>query len=354
MNNPDMENNDLSSFRRGKSKVFYASDIWDPGEEARTSFRSSCSDDDDDSFVASLLRRKTAGYVDDYDFDDEIEEEMEYRTYFSPVHAKPSHHMGRPSVLNRSAELDDILEEDVDGDDENEGSPSPAAISSPSSHSPEGSFRLPRGASVRRSQESNDGSSSSSGNEAPSATPPARKTVRSAKNGGSVSHKNNDSGFSDSGGSQNGDDGKKVKVRSQVVHETRSGPGLEGKPLHVSKIYFYSVNNDDGGANIGVNDDDGNGSNLVSILDCETGRVRKGYAHSSASPLLSPPLSPPPPPLVGSSLSHNTSTDTDCSSDLPKLDPLACDIDYYDAFVVNRPQSVVETMLAEPTFASPR
>lgn len=50
---------------------------------------------------------------------------------------------GRPSVLNRSAELDDILEEDRegDGDDENEGSPSPAAISSPSTHSPEGSFR---------------------------------------------------------------------------------------------------------------------------------------------------------------------------------------------------------------------
>ena len=132
---------------------------------------------------------------------------MEYRTYFSPVHAKPSHHLGRPSVLNRSAELDDILEEDVDdregdGDDENEGSPSPVAISSPSSHSPEGSFRLPWGASVRRSQESNDGSSSSSSNEASSATPPARKTVRMAKNGATISHKNNDSGFSDSGGSQ--------------------------------------------------------------------------------------------------------------------------------------------------------
>ena len=142
-----MEPNELSTFRRGKSKVFYASDIWDPGEEARTSFRSSCSDEDDDSFVASLLRRKTAGYVvDDYDFDDEIEEEMEYRTFFAPVHAKPS--LSRPSVLNRSVELDDILEEEVDdrededdGDDENEGSPSPAAISSPSTHSPEGSFR---------------------------------------------------------------------------------------------------------------------------------------------------------------------------------------------------------------------
>ena len=43
-----MDVKEMSSFRRGKSKVFYASDIWDPGEEARTSFRSACSDEDDD------------------------------------------------------------------------------------------------------------------------------------------------------------------------------------------------------------------------------------------------------------------------------------------------------------------
>jgi hypothetical protein len=34
--------------------------------------RSSCSDDDDDSFVASLLRPKSTSFVDDYDFDDEV------------------------------------------------------------------------------------------------------------------------------------------------------------------------------------------------------------------------------------------------------------------------------------------
>ena len=54
-------------FRRGQSKVYYASDVWDPGEEelARTSFRSSCSDQDqsrsygnNDDFVASLIRRR--------------------------------------------------------------------------------------------------------------------------------------------------------------------------------------------------------------------------------------------------------------------------------------------------------
>jgi len=70
---------------------------------------------------------------------------MDYRSYFPTPPAKPIlTNAGRPSVLNRSAELDDILEEDreADGDDENEGSPSPAAISSPSTHSPEGSFRF--------------------------------------------------------------------------------------------------------------------------------------------------------------------------------------------------------------------
>ena len=43
----DQENMTSNShFRRGQSKVYYASDVWDPGEEelARTSFRSSCSD----------------------------------------------------------------------------------------------------------------------------------------------------------------------------------------------------------------------------------------------------------------------------------------------------------------------
>lgn len=326
--------------------------------------------------MASLLRRKTGGYVDDYDYEDEIEEEMEYRSFFSAVPVKPS--IGRPSVLNRSVELDDILEEDADdregdGDDENEGSPSPAAISSPSSHSPEGSFRLPRGASVRRSQESNE-SSSSSGGEAP-ITPPARKSARGAKsNNNSVSgaiitrpmsssHKSHDSGFSDSGGSQNGEDGKKGKcaikvrdVRSQVVHETRSGGGYDGKPVHVSKIYFYSVNNDD--TTNDVSNDVISDDNHVSILDCETGRVRKGYAHRSSSPLLSPPLSPPPPPPISQTFgslmtSHNTSTDTESSCDLPKLDPLACDIDYYDAFVVSRPHPAASVDL-EQSFSSPR
>lgn len=68
-------NNNTASFRRGNSKVFYDSDIWDPGEEARTSFRSSSYeddiDDDDDSFVASLLRSKTS-YVEDFDYDEEM------------------------------------------------------------------------------------------------------------------------------------------------------------------------------------------------------------------------------------------------------------------------------------------
>ena len=72
------ENHSMTSnshFRRGQSKVYYASDVWDPGsheeELARTSFRSSCSDHQDqsraensrsygnnDDFVASLIRRR--------------------------------------------------------------------------------------------------------------------------------------------------------------------------------------------------------------------------------------------------------------------------------------------------------
>ena len=92
----------------------------------------------------------------------------------------------------------------------------------------------------------------------------------------------------------------------------------------------------------------------VSILDCETGRVRRGYAQPNSytdqmqqqnqlspdlvqtrsnqdqtrsnqnsrglSPILFPPLSPP--------LSHRINVSTD-SDEIPKLDPLACDINYF-------------------------
>jgi hypothetical protein len=68
--NKDTESKDMTNFRRGKSKVFYASDIWDPGEEARTSFRSNCSDDDDDTFVASLLRRKSGTQLGKHERDE--------------------------------------------------------------------------------------------------------------------------------------------------------------------------------------------------------------------------------------------------------------------------------------------
>ena len=76
----------MSTFRRGKSKVFYESEVWDPGEEARTSFRSSCYDEDEveDSFVSSLLRPK-GSYVDDYDYDDDELEVPDYRTCFSAL-----------------------------------------------------------------------------------------------------------------------------------------------------------------------------------------------------------------------------------------------------------------------------
>ena len=56
-------------FRRGQSKVYYASEVWDPGEDeefARTSFRSGSGSEhsetlesycNNDDFVASLMRR---------------------------------------------------------------------------------------------------------------------------------------------------------------------------------------------------------------------------------------------------------------------------------------------------------
>ena len=43
----DCSSHDMTThFRRGQSKVYYASEVWDPGEDeefARTSFRSDCS-----------------------------------------------------------------------------------------------------------------------------------------------------------------------------------------------------------------------------------------------------------------------------------------------------------------------
>ena len=69
------------------------------------------------------------------------------------------------------------------------------------------------------------------------------------------------------------------------MHETRSGD----KQYHVSKVYFYSVSDV-------LQQEQENEQEHISILDCETGRVRRGYAQPNAeseSPILYPPMSPP-------------------------------------------------------------
>lgn len=435
-----------SHFRRGQSKVYYASDVWDPGEEelARTSFRSSCSDHEhaiehhnrhgnygnNDDFVASLIRRRngcesvnSSIYQDDGMIegeeelleDDELDTDEFIEEPFSlPTYAKPLPLLGHPSrhsVLNRSAELDDILEEESDDDN---SSASPPVISSPSSNSPDGSFRLPGSSSRHRNQQVNtESTSSASSTDGRVGTPPltsrskgpsSRSSDHRGPNskhlnkklnpGQQNSNKSHDSGFSDSAASDivlNGtglsglgplglghhrddratssqslsqgskpDSSEEDQPHCEVVHETRSSSGsksgstISNKQYHVSKVYFYSVSDvlqQEGSSPIETNNEN-ESEQHVSILDCETGRVRRGYAQPNSytdqmqqnqlspdlvqtrsndlqtrsnqnrglSPILFPPLSPP--------LSHRINVSTD-SDEIPKLDPLACDINYF-------------------------
>ena len=106
-----MTTSNTSHFRRGQSKVYYASDVWDPGEDelARTSFRSSCSEDDtgnvavvygnNDDFVASLMRRNTEKSIYREEEDELIEEPFSLPTYAKPLPLLG--HPSRHSVLNR-------------------------------------------------------------------------------------------------------------------------------------------------------------------------------------------------------------------------------------------------------------
>ena len=74
-----------------------------------------------------------------------------------------------------------------------------------------------------------------------------------------------------------------------MVHASKSvGPASahsnQNKQYHVSKVYFYSVSDvlQQEQTDPIENDLDQNPSEQhVSILDCETGRVRRGYAQPS-------------------------------------------------------------------------
>ena len=97
-----------TNFRRGQSRVYYGSDVWDPGlatdeEFARTSFRSSCSSEVEDfgnneDYVASLIRRNSSLSEEEFD-----------ENFLPPTYAKPLPLLGHPSrhsVLNRYDNFD--------------------------------------------------------------------------------------------------------------------------------------------------------------------------------------------------------------------------------------------------------
>jgi hypothetical protein len=143
--------------------VFYESDIWDPGTKYpdNSSPLEGCT-----SFRASPAR----SVLSDNDILDM--KKSNCRNFPDPVVAKPvpllNHHPGHPR-LNRSAELDDILEEDTSCEEGEEferhfdgdiSSPSPPVTES----SPSGSIRMlhiPRGTTARRSQDSQESTDSS-------------------------------------------------------------------------------------------------------------------------------------------------------------------------------------------------
>jgi len=471
--------------------------VWDPGleeaDEARTSFRSAASspatassahvagsglgsndsadveyyekqNNNSDDYVASLLRRQQENnsfYGDNNNVGGHGSRERGAKLGASnaapPLPSAVVNHHASYGRMNRSGELDDILEESGDDEEEEEEEPSSGEVSprpgchhrrhrnggqmisssSPaSSNSPQGSFRIiPRGVTNRSSQESTDSSSSSSKQmKSPIAANSTTHQVTTAPQP-CYSQKSQDSGFSDSGdsaevrghvggpssvasnsSSSNDDGGNKrgvnlseteeasldddlsltnssseascddvdrnvshikienstsvtsqgggtmtsppaAAVRSEVVHETRTNV-YDHKQYHVSKVYFYSVsdilNNENGGGACDVmsaaaNDVIGNHPtpemmSHVSILDCETGRIKRGYGlqepvepddcglpsteRLSLSHNHPPP--PPPPQRAYSSLSNQAAAaaanDSFDSDSIPKLDPYACEM----------------------------
>ena len=73
-------------------------------------------------------------------------------------------------------------------------------------------------------------------------------------------------------GSSNQQEGGLQPHHIEVIHETRAS--ASSKQYHVSKVYFYSVRD------VLTEEESASAEKAehVSILDCETGRVRKGYA----------------------------------------------------------------------------
>ena len=100
----------------------------------------------------------------------------------------------------------------------------------------------------------------------------------------------------------------------------------------------------------------------ISILDCETGRVRRGYAQpvgaKSESPLLYPPMSPPMTRISVPAESPNSTELAEPEENI-KLDPSACD-NYYVLEHKPLPKKIIGTsslgrkMAADSPLASPQ
>ena len=370
------------AFRRGK-KYYYGSDVWDVGEdEARTSFRSQSSDHEDDyhhvvdskqqqndDYVASLLRRQQDVAV----CHNSRKQVMTKPPPPPPPPPLPPAAHGYHPRMNRSGELDDILEESGDEEETSTGSsqgetspPTDLSSGSPaSSNSPQGSFRL----MVARSSQESEG---------------VKKTKQQQLTP-CYSHKSQDSGFSDSGDSgsrraradntvssevddlsltNSSEDDERLNVShvkvtegcddtggggvcSEVVHETRTNV-YDHKQYHVSKVYFYSVSdllNDSGGGGGGAHQgpDCPTAQEMahVSILDCETGLIQRGYGQDARTAIPVPAPTPPyrdtlrspqlyrSSPIMsaeGSGFSKPYQDDSFDSEGIPKLDPYACEM----------------------------
>ena len=88
-----------------------------------------------------------------------------------------------------------------------------------------------------------------------------------------------------------------------MIHETRAS--ASSKQYHVSKVYFYSVRD------VLTEEESASAEKAehVSILDCETGRVRKGYAQPAPTSPQTFSHNPPPSPQIANSKAIDLSAD---------------------------------------------
>ncbi len=259
-----------SNFRRGHSKVFYESH-WEHGNSSSNNSNSNSNvkaDVDLDleartSFRSVRSQSNKAGNNSNSDSSDEDSLDLNMRS--CPVLLPSSQQQQQQQRgLNRSGELDDILEEEdnlTDSDDhEHESHLSSSASpindsSSGASHSPDCSFRLGQSASrlSRRSHDSDDsGKNKNVADKSSNVTPPMQTTnaSRGAVLAPSLSHKSHDSGFSDSAESNHGGEIMSCSASSSSSASCSSAsptgvPRLPEQSKNNKKEQQVKVNNDD-------------------------------------------------------------------------------------------------------------